>query len=100
VSAHRAELLSLARSLAELAAERTEAQLLGAALHLELRARTHRCPGVLGRIAVHYLLLSEHPQVLAQPGLAQRYRARGWRFADLAEHGAPAVLDLSSLADA
>lgn len=100
MSQARRQLLARARSLAELAAERSEAELLRAALQLELRARTHRCAGLLERIAIHYLLLAEHADVLEQPGLASRYFARAWRFADFAECDSDARFAPSSRADA
>jgi hypothetical protein len=89
VSELRRQLLSRARSLADLASERSEAELLCAVVWLELRARTHACAGVLERIAIHYLLLAEHPDVRAQAGLAERYASRAWHWTDQAELGAP-----------
>jgi hypothetical protein len=87
MSEQHASLLARARALAELAAERSESQLLCAAVWLELRAAAHACSGTSERIALHYLLLAEHPDVLGQPGLAQRYERRAWWWADHAERG-------------
>lgn len=100
VTAQRERLLWRARALAELAAERSEQQLLAAAVWLEVRARAHHCPGALERIAVHYLMLGEHAEVLAQPGLSQRYFARAWLLADLAERSDAAPSHLFHRADA
>lgn len=90
MSEYRTALLARARSLADLAGERSEAQLLMAVVWLELRSRAHACTGALERIAIHYLLFAEHPEVRAQLGLADRYEQRAWRWADQAEHGSPA----------
>lgn len=99
-SARHAALVARARALADLAAERSEAQLLRAAVWLELRAAAHACAGTLERIAIHYLLLTEHPDVLAQPGLAARYaRCAAW-WADLASAGDSPVRGPSARADA
>ncbi len=102
MSEYRIGLLARARSLADLAAERSEAQLLCAAIWLELRASAHACSGALERIAIHYLLLAEHPEVCAQFGLANRYERCAWRWADQAERGAlaPSLPPLSTRADA
>lgn len=89
MSAQRAALLARAAALADLAAERSEVQLLRAVVWLELRAAEHACAGMLERIALHYLLLAEHPEVRLQPGLAGRYARRAWRWAECAERGLP-----------
>jgi hypothetical protein len=80
-----AELIARARALADLAAERSEAQLLCAAVWLELRAAVHACAGLRERIALHYLLLAEHPEVHRQLGLAQRYAARASHWIERAQ---------------
>jgi hypothetical protein len=89
MNAQRAALLARAEALADLASERSEAQLLRAAVWLELRAAEHACAGMPERIALHYLLLAEHPEVRLQPGLAGRYARRAWRWAERAERGLP-----------
>ncbi|MFI5318167.1 MAG: hypothetical protein ACHQ6V_01195 [Myxococcota bacterium] len=100
MSEYCAELLERARSLGDLAAERSEAQLLCAAVCLELRAAVHACPGARERIAIHYLLLTEHAEVRPQLGLAKRYARRAWRWAASAELGAPSPAELQSAAHA
>jgi len=83
-----------ARSLREVASRQSEAVLLRAAVWLELRPDAHACPQVAESIALHYLLLAQHPEVRAQPGLAERYADRAWEWAGEAEHG---VLTLRGL---
>jgi hypothetical protein len=97
----REQLLCRARALADLAAERSEADLLRAAVWLELRASAHLCTGLLERIAVQWLLLADHPEVQPQLGLGRRYAERAWRWADAALHGAaPADAALELRCDA
>jgi hypothetical protein len=87
VSGHRRRLLARAHALADLAAERSEAELLRAVVWLELRAAATACAGLLERIAVQYWLLAEHPEVRPQPGLARRYADRAWNWAEEAAGG-------------
>ena len=77
-----------AARLRDLACEQTEERLLQAAVWLELRPDARGSSRTCEMIALHYLLLSEHPAVLRQPGLPERYRERAWIWADQAEFGA------------
>ncbi len=69
-------LLRRAGSLREAAAREDEPILLRAAVWLEGRARRTGDPALCLEAGLHYLVLAEHPDVLAQTGLAQHYLAK------------------------
>jgi hypothetical protein len=83
-----------ARRLRSEADQQAEAVLLQAAVWLELRPDAHACPQIAESIALHYLLLAEHPEVRRQPGLGERYTQRAWTWAHEAEHGVPTLCGL------
>ncbi len=66
-------LLQRATSLRQAADSESEETLLKAAVWLRERARSGMDPKLFLEVALHYLLLQEHPEVRTQPGLPARY---------------------------
>jgi hypothetical protein len=87
-----------ARRLRSTADCQTEGVLLRAAVWLELRRDAHACAQIAESIALHYLLLAQHPEVRRQPGLGERYAQRAWTWAHEAEHGEPTLCGLAERA--
>jgi len=81
-------LLRRAQQLLPVAAQTPEAVILEAATRLELRHRHHPCPRLRHAIALHYLLLADHPESHAHPRLQSRYRAAALAWIDALEANA------------
>ena len=84
-------LLRRAGSLREAAAREPEPTLLRAAVWLEGRAQRSGDPALSLEAALHYLVLAEHPEVLAQTGLAERYLAKADAWLQRAAHAGTAL---------
>ena len=87
-------LANRAAALAPTAFEQPESTLLAAAHWLMAKFENHPSRGLRGEIALHFLLLSEHPDVRSQWGLPEYYHslALAWLGEGEAEIGVRAPI--------